>query len=90
MMRRGTPFYVRLFIGLTKPKHPISGTGFSGPIESIGKDVKKLKEGGEFFGESTFGACTDAEYLCVSEDGILSSRPDHLAHEKVASICDGR
>lgn len=89
MMRRGTPIYGRLFLGLTKPKHPITGTGFSGVIESIGKDVKEFKVGDEVFGESTFGAGTNAEYLCVSEDGILAVKPDHLTHEQVASVCDG-
>ncbi len=39
MIRRGSPWYGRLFIGLTKPKYPIVGTGFSGIIESIGENV---------------------------------------------------
>jgi NADPH:quinone reductase-like Zn-dependent oxidoreductase len=43
MMRKGSPWLGRLFIGLTKPKNPISGTGFSGVIETIGQDVNNFR-----------------------------------------------
>jgi len=89
MMRKGTPLYGRLFIGLTKPKHPIAGTGFSGTIEAIGRDVKLFKVGDEIFGESIFGAGTNAEYTCVPENGVLALKPSNLTHEEVASVCDG-
>ncbi len=89
MMRKGTPLYGRLFIGLTKPKHPIAGTGFSGTIEAIGRDVKLFKVGDEVFGESIFGAGTNAEYTCVPENGVLALKPSNLTHEEVASVCDG-
>lgn len=89
MMRKGRPWVGRLFIGLTKPKHPISGTGFSGVIETIGQDVKQFRIGNEVFGESIFGAGTNAEYVCVKEDGVLVLKPEHIAHEEAAAICDG-
>lgn len=89
MMRKGTPLYGRLFIGLTKPKHPIAGTGFSGTIESIGSNVKLFQVGDEVFGESIFGAGTNAEYTCVPENGVLTLKPSNLTHEEVASVCDG-
>ncbi|MFK7846698.1 MAG: alcohol dehydrogenase catalytic domain-containing protein [Rhodothermales bacterium] len=50
MMRQGDPFYGRLFIGLTKPKQPILGTGFAGEIERIGKDVKVFSVGDQVLG----------------------------------------
>ena len=71
MMRTGFPLIGRLFMGLTKPKHPIPGTGDS------------------VFGESiaTFG--TNAEYLCIPEDGILLSKPTNMTYEEAAAVCDG-
>ncbi|HEA21099.1 MAG TPA: NAD(P)-dependent alcohol dehydrogenase [Pricia antarctica] len=89
MMRKGTPLFGRLFIGLTKPKHPIAGTGFSGTIEAIGNYVKLFQVGDEVFGESLFGAGTNAEYTCVPENGVLTLKPSNLTHEELASICDG-
>jgi len=89
MMRRGTPIYGRLFIGLTKAKHPIAGTGFSGTIEAIGCNVNLSQVGDEVFGETLFGAGTNAEYTCVPENGTLTLKPSKLTHGEVASTCDG-
>lgn len=89
MMRKGKPYYGRLFIGLKKPKYPISGTGFSGVIEKIGPAVCSFKVGDKVYGESIFRTGTNAEYLCMPEDGMLALKPEHLTHEEVASICDG-
>ena len=88
MMRIPTPAIGRLFLGLTKPKHPIPGTGLSGVIEAIGKDITDYKIGDEVFGESvaTFG--TYAEYLCIQPDVILPL-PSALSYAEAAPICDG-
>ncbi|MCK0135416.1 NAD(P)-dependent alcohol dehydrogenase [Arenibacter sp. S6351L] len=89
MMRRGKPWYGRLFIGLTKPKYPIAGTGFSGTIEAVGDSVQRFQVGDEVFGESIFGGGANAEYLCISEEGIVAKRPKNVAHEELACMCDG-
>ena len=89
MMRTGYPLIGRLFMGILKPKNRISGTGFAGEIESIGKNVKLFKKGDKVFGESlvTFG--TYAEYVCVEEEGIITSMPENLRNEEDAVVCDG-
>lgn len=89
MMREGSPWYGRLFMGLTKPKYPIAGTGFSGVIESIGVNVLNFHVGYEVFGESVFGQGSNAEYLCMSEDGLVIEKPKILSFEEAATICDG-
>ncbi|MCM4152836.1 NAD(P)-dependent alcohol dehydrogenase [Arenibacter sp. N53] len=89
MMRMGSPWYGRLFIGLTKPKYPIAGTGFSGIIESIGEKVSLFKKGDHVFGESVFGQGSNAEYLCMPEDGLLNIKPYVISFEEAATICDG-
>ena len=89
MMRTGYPLIGRLFMGLTKPKNPISGTGFAGIIESVGKQVKSFNVGDKVFGESlkTFG--TYAEYVCVEEEGIIVLKPDNISYEEAAVVGDG-
>ncbi|SHF55371.1 NADPH:quinone reductase [Arenibacter palladensis] len=89
MMRRGKPWYGRIFIGLTKPNYPITGTGFSGTIEAVGDRVKRFQLGDEVFGESVLGAGSNAEYLCISEEGLVEVKPENVAHEVLASMCDG-
>ncbi len=89
MMRTGKPYIGRLFMGLKKPKHPISGTNFAGIVEAIGTNVSKFKIGDKVFGENieTFGAY--AEYLCVDEKGIVALIPDGVDYKEAAGVCDG-
>lgn len=89
MMREGTPFYGRLFIGLTKPNNPITGTGFAGVIEAIGKEVRLFQEGDSVFGETGIGFSTNAEYVCLPEDGVLAKLPNNMTYEEAAPVCDG-
>ena len=89
MMRTGYPLIGRLFMGLTKPKNAISGTGFAGEIEAIGKNVSQFKIGDKVFGESldTFG--TYAEYVCIKEDGIITHKPENISFEEAGVVGDG-
>lgn len=89
MMRKGSPYIGRLFIGLMKPKYPVTGTGFAGEIEAIGKNVTFFKNGDQVFGESIFGLGTNAEYVCIPEDGVITLKPNSLSHEEAAPVCDG-
>lgn len=89
MMRQGTPFYGRIFLGLMKPKNPITGTGFAGVIEAVGKEVKLFKAGDSVFGETGIGFSTNAEYVCLPEDGVLATLPHNMTYEEAAPLCDG-
>ena len=89
MMRKGIPFYGRLFIGLMRPNNPIPGTGFAGVIEAVGKEVKLFKEGDSVFGETGVGFSTNAEYVCVPEEGVLTTLPNNMSYEEAAPVCDG-
>ena len=89
MMRKGKPYYGRLFLGLTKPKNPVPGTGFSGIIEGKGKEVNIFNIGEAVFGEIVLGPGTNCEYVCVPQDGVVLSKPDNISFEEAAPICDG-
>jgi len=89
MMRKGKPYYGRLFLGLTKPKNPVPGTGFSGIVESKGKEVNIFNIGEAVFGEIVLGPGTNCEYICVPQDGVVLSKPDNISFEEAAPICDG-
>ena len=89
MMRKGSPYIGRLYLGFRKPKYSVIGTGFAGEVESIGNNVTQFKIGDAIFGESIFGQGTNAEYVCVPEDGVISKKPDKLSYEEACPICDG-
>ncbi len=89
MMRRGTPFYARLFIGLRRPRHPIPGTGFAGVIEAVGQQVSRFRKGDSVFGETGMAFSANAEYVCVPEAGVLETLPADMTYEEAAPVCDG-
>ncbi|MFK7855872.1 MAG: NAD(P)-dependent alcohol dehydrogenase, partial [Granulosicoccus sp.] len=89
MMREGNPYYGRLFLGIFKPKYPISGTGLAGVVESVGSQVERFNIGDRVFGESVFGSGTNAEYVCVPADGIIEHMPDNISFIEAAPACDG-
>jgi NADPH:quinone reductase-like Zn-dependent oxidoreductase len=84
------PYLGRLFgMGLTRPKNPIPGTLLAGEIEAVGKDVKRFKEGDQVFGAADLGFGCYAEYICLSEDDALASKPANTTYEEAAALVDG-
>lgn len=89
MMISGKPYFARLFMGLTKPKNEIPGTGFSGIVLRIGEKVKQFNIGDEVFGETSFGFASNAQYISIDEDGIVLPKPANLPFTEASSFCDG-
>lgn len=89
MMRTGKPYIARLFVGLTKPKKAIPGTGFAGIIERLGKGVSDFNVGDRVFGETAFGFSANAEYLTIAEEGVILPMPEGMDFIEAANFCDG-
>lgn len=85
-LRKADPFAVRLFFGLVRPKKPIPGYVLSGEIETTGKDVSRFNEGDQVYGTTGMGMGAYAEYICLHEDGVLTSKPENMTHEEAAAV----
>ena len=91
MMRRSDTFMSRIILGLRKPrnKYRILGLELSGEIESIGKNVKRFREGDQVYGFTGFRPGAYAEYKCMPEKGSLVIKPVNMTYEEAAAVIDG-
>ena len=80
-------FFVRIFIGLLKPRRRILGMEVAGEVVEAGARVTEFQKGDEIFGNSGFGA--HAEFVCVRESEPLGHKPAGVAFEEAAPISDG-
>jgi NADPH:quinone reductase-like Zn-dependent oxidoreductase len=78
----GTPYAVRLVMGLRRPKQPIPGLDLAGTVAAVGTAVTKFAPGDEVYG---IGTGTFAEYAVAKEDK-LAGKPASLTFEQAATV----
>jgi NADPH:quinone reductase-like Zn-dependent oxidoreductase len=85
--RAASPFFVRVFLGLRRPKQRILGMEFAGVVEAVDPAVTKFAVGDEVFGVKGMGA--NAEYVRIRESAALAHKPANVSFEQAAAVCDG-
>lgn len=78
---RGTPYFLRLFTGMRRPKSTRLGVDVAGEVEAVGKNVTQLKPG-----DDVFGSCRGAfaEFVSTPESALVV-KPKSLTFEQAAS-----
>jgi NADPH:quinone reductase-like Zn-dependent oxidoreductase len=79
---RGEPWFMRLMIGLRKPKDTRLGVDVAGVVEAVGRNVTQFKQG-----DAVFGGCRGAfaKRVCAKEDDLVL-KPANLSFEQAAAV----
>ena len=79
-------FLMRMQFGLRKPKNNQLGFDFSRQVEAVGSGVTRFSIGDELFGTFEPQAGTHAEYICIDEGAVVTSKPIDVSHEEAATV----
>jgi NADPH:quinone reductase-like Zn-dependent oxidoreductase len=80
------PQFVRLFIGLRRPRNRSVGLDVAGVVESVGPGVTRFQPGDEVFADLyPFGVGSFAEFVCAPERAFLKI-PSGLSFEDAATL----
>jgi NADPH:quinone reductase-like Zn-dependent oxidoreductase len=80
---RGTPYFLRLLAGVSRPKVDGLGADFAGHVEAVGAKVAGLRPGDEVFGSHRRAF---AEYVTVPVGGALLPKPAGLTFAQAAAV----
>jgi NADPH:quinone reductase-like Zn-dependent oxidoreductase len=79
---RGTPSFIRLFLGMRRPKSPRLGVDVAGVVEAVGAKVAPFKPGDAVFGTAKGSF---AEYDCAAASQ-LAMKPQEISFEQAACL----
>jgi NADPH:quinone reductase-like Zn-dependent oxidoreductase len=79
-------FVMRLMLGFTKPRKPVLGVVFAGIIEQIGENARQFKVGDEVYGATGLNQGCHAEFLCISENKVITHKPKNASFEEAAAL----
>jgi len=81
--------FVRIMIGIRKPRIKILGQEMAGEIESVGKNVTQFKKGDPVFAAAEMRLGAYAEYACLPGSNPIAIKPVNMSFEEAATIPTG-
>src|SRR5262249_354446 len=85
--RSASPFFVRYFTGVRRPKQRILGMELSGEVVEAGVAGNEFAVGAHVFGVKGFGG--NAGFAGSRQSSPIAHKPAALSFEEAAAVCDG-
>jgi NADPH:quinone reductase-like Zn-dependent oxidoreductase len=82
VLLRGKPLFIRLGMGVLRPRRSVLGFDVAGRVEAVGSRVTQFQVGDDVFGASGFGAF--AEFVCVDQETLVP-KPAGVSFEEAAA-----
>ena len=87
-LRLASPFFIRFFLGLRRPRFKIPGMTFAGTIEDAGANVSGYRKGDDLFGSTGLKFAANAEYACAPSS-LIAAKPANATFGEAAAIAFG-
>jgi len=85
--------FMRIMMGITKPRNGILGEVLSGEIVQTGSKIRRFHVSDQIFGLTGFSLGAYADYKCMKETdskrGCLALKPRNISHEDATSAAYG-
>ncbi|WP_029040091.1 NAD(P)-dependent alcohol dehydrogenase [Cucumibacter marinus] len=81
--------FMRLMLGLTRPKVSVFGLNLAGTVEAVGRNVTRFKPGDKVFGSAGFDMLCHAEYRCLPQNGQLKLIPEGMSYADAVALLFG-
>ncbi len=81
--------FLRMYMGLLRPKPIILGQEVAGDVEAVGPEVTRFRPGDAVVGWTGFRLGGYAEYACMRETGALFVKSSNMTYEEAAPMAVG-
>lgn len=85
----GMGFLMRLALGWNGPRQPVLGTECAGVVVAVGHHVTRFGVGDAVMAFPGVAMGAHAAYLCIREDGPVTTKPEALSWNEAAALLFG-
>ncbi|TFG08269.1 NAD(P)-dependent alcohol dehydrogenase, partial [Candidatus Thorarchaeota archaeon] len=84
--RIGLRLLMRIGFGVRGPRKRILGQQLSGEVEATGREVSRFEKGDPVFAATGLRLGAYAEYTCLPEDALVTTKPTNMTHAEASTI----